>query len=307
MRYADHGWPVLPLHTPAVGGCSCTRTGGCGSPGKHPRTRHGLHEASTDPAQVRAWWNRWPDANIGIATGPGSGLLVLDIDLPHGPASLAELEATHGPLPLTCEQRTGSGGRQLLFTHPDAAVGNRAAAWPGVDVRGTGGYIVVPPSRHPCGDRYRWTGRTPPAAPPDWLVDLLDRDRIPAPPHVDRPTVRVEATGQGSTYATTALTHELTALAGAVEGTRNHTLNRAAFNLGQLVGAGALDAEHVTARLRHVATDIGLGPTEAARTIASGLNAGIARPRPIPTRADTPPTGASKDGVPVRRALVRRR
>ncbi|MDP8929786.1 MAG: bifunctional DNA primase/polymerase, partial [Actinomycetota bacterium] len=62
VRYAEHGWPVVPLHSPREAGCSCgQRT--CGSPGKHPRTRRGLHEASPDLDQIRAWWGRWPDAN----------------------------------------------------------------------------------------------------------------------------------------------------------------------------------------------------------------------------------------------------
>jgi hypothetical protein len=147
LRYAEHGWPVVPLHTPSVSACSC-RTDTCSSPGKHPRLTRGLHDASADGDQIRAWWRRWPDANVGVVTGAASGLVVLDIDLPDGPASLARLTEEHGPLPATCEQRTGSGGRQLLFAHPGHPVSNRTRVEPGIDVRGDGGYIVVPPSLH---------------------------------------------------------------------------------------------------------------------------------------------------------------
>lgn len=308
VRYASHGWPVLPLHAPRVGGCSCTRGAGCTSAGKHPRTRRGVHEASCDLHQVREWWARWPDANIGIATGPTSGLLVVDIDLPDGPRSLAELEATYGQLPATCQQRTGSGGHQLLFAHPDHdVVGNRAALLAGVDVRGDGGYIVVAPSRHASGDRYRWTSRTAPTAAPGWLLDVLTRDRTAPPASIGRPIIHVESTGAISRYATAALERELTALAGAVEGTRNDTLNRAAFNLGQLVGAGALPAEAVTRQLQHVADAIGLGPAEARRTITSGLGAGIANPRPTSAARDITRTDGSRPATAVGRALVRRR
>jgi hypothetical protein len=288
-RYADHGWPVLPLHTVhASSGCSC-RDRDCGSPGKHPRTRRGLLNATTDPDQVRQWWSRWPTANIGVATGTAAGLLVVDVDLPHGPASLVRLEAQHGPLPPTCEQRTGSGGRQLLFAHPGGQVGNRTALEPGIDVRGDGGYVVVPPSLHATGERYRWVGRLPPAEPPAWLVAHIDRTRVrPRSGMADSRAAAAANPPRDQShhglrrYAAAALQQELSTLAAAVEGTRNATLNRAAFSLGQLVAVGVLDREHVTAELERVAEGIGLGPSEARRTIASGLTAGLEQPRHLP-------------------------
>lgn len=284
-RYADHGWPVLPLHHPVGDGCSC-RTSACGSIGKHPRTPRGVHEASIDPGQVASWWARWPDANVGVATGARSGLLVLDIDLPDGPTSLRTLQARHGRLPRTCSQTTGSGGRQLLFADPGTTIGNRTRVWPGVDVRGDGGYIVVPPSRHAIGDRYRWTVAAPPAPPPRWLLQALTRThREPAHRHgtVGPSPVGVVA----DRYVAAAVDAELAQLAAAREGTRNDTLNRAAFNLGQLVGAGHLDPDRVSAALADIAHQIGLGAVETDRTIASGLTAGIARPRDL-----TPPAAA---------------
>src|SRR5262245_18998661 len=83
VRYAAAGIAVLPLHTPApVGGCSCRDGAACASPGKHPRLRHGLHDASRDPATVAAWWRRWPRANVGLVTG--TVLDVCDIDTNDG-------------------------------------------------------------------------------------------------------------------------------------------------------------------------------------------------------------------------------
>jgi len=79
LDYVERGWFVVPLHSPAKGGCSCGRSD-CASPGKHPRTAHGLKDASREPAKVREWWQRWPDANIGVLTGPESGIIVLDVD-----------------------------------------------------------------------------------------------------------------------------------------------------------------------------------------------------------------------------------
>jgi len=79
LEYASLRVYVFPLHnTDAAGACSCGRTD-CHSAGKHPRTEHGHLDATTDPAQIRRWWTAWPDANIGIATGP-SGLIVIDVD-----------------------------------------------------------------------------------------------------------------------------------------------------------------------------------------------------------------------------------
>jgi hypothetical protein len=301
LRYAAHGWPVLPLHTPHDGVCSC-RAEHCGSPGKHPRTPRGLHEATTDAEQVSIWWRRWPDANLGVVTGAVSGLVVLDVDLPDGPASLRRLEAEHALLPATCEQRTGSGGRQLLFAHPGHPVGNRARLLPGIDVRGDGGYIVVPPSTHASGTAYRWTGRVPPAHAPGWLLELLDRTRTPDLPA--RTTPAALPTGdREQRYAASALHRELAVLAAAPEGSRNDTLNRAAFNLGQLAAAGLLDPRQVAAELERVAIGIGLGPVETRRTIASGLSAASQHPRAVPALSP-PPQSA---GVPVRRIGARHR
>ena len=69
LRYAAAGIAVMPLHAPTPAGCTCRDGAGCGSPGKHPRLRHGLLDASTDARLVRAWWARWPGANVGLVTG----------------------------------------------------------------------------------------------------------------------------------------------------------------------------------------------------------------------------------------------
>jgi len=107
--------------------------------------------------EIDHWFERWPDANVGIVTGRISGLVVVDVDTRHGgPASVAEAEAAHGPLPPTVEAATGGGGRHLYYAHPAATVANRVAIRPGIDVRGDGGCVVAPPSLHPSGHRYAW-------------------------------------------------------------------------------------------------------------------------------------------------------
>jgi hypothetical protein len=184
LSYAARGWAVLPVHTPlAQGGCSCGQD--CGSSaGKHPRTRHGLKEASRNPDRIWNWWRRWPEANVGIRTGRESGLVVLDVDVRHdGEASLETLEATYNRLPQTLTASSGGGGRHLYFRHPGGHIPNNAqlGGLPGLDVRADGGYIVAPPSLHQSGQRYRWEEPTHPLeALPDWLYEVLTPPEPPA-------------------------------------------------------------------------------------------------------------------------------
>src|SRR5947209_1521983 len=100
LRYAKLGLAVLPLHVPTKGGnCSCGKAD-CKDIGKHPRTQHGVNDATTDELTIREWWKRWPGANIGIATGAVSGIFVVDEDRRHsGDKTLLQLEQSHGPLP----------------------------------------------------------------------------------------------------------------------------------------------------------------------------------------------------------------
>jgi hypothetical protein len=107
------------------------------------RDGHGFHDASTDPRKIHAWWNRWPGANIGMPTGKRSGVFVLDVD---DLGALAELEAEIGKLPATWTVRTPSGGLHLYFRHVEGVTNSPGALPDGIDVRGEGGYVLVPPS-----------------------------------------------------------------------------------------------------------------------------------------------------------------
>ena len=191
LVYASRGWPVFPVHTPTGAECSCGKPN-CEHAGKHPRTKHGFHDATTDQTTIQRWWTRWPDANIGIATGAASGLVVLDVDPRHGgDETLADLERKHGSLPNTVECLTGGGGRHIYFAHPGGQVKSRTIA-PGVDVKADGGYIVAPPSVHASGRRYEWEVSSRPddtlVAPPKWLLTMVRRrDRRPEPATPDAP------------------------------------------------------------------------------------------------------------------------
>ena len=150
-------WAVLPLHSVnADGTCTCGNPE-CDSIGKHPRTKHGFHEATRDQEQISQWWTQWPDANIGVRTGAESGIVVIDIDpRKGGDDSFEDLEKEIGKLPDTVEQQTGSGGRHLIFNHPGKEVKcSQSELGSGIDVKGDGGYIVVPPSWNANGP-YIW-------------------------------------------------------------------------------------------------------------------------------------------------------
>jgi hypothetical protein len=83
LEYARRGWPVFPLHTPINGDCSCGNSKYGKTTGKHPRTLNGLKDAATSEAVIREWWCRWPDNNIGLATGRESGIVMLGVDPRH--------------------------------------------------------------------------------------------------------------------------------------------------------------------------------------------------------------------------------
>ncbi|MGQ9851700.1 MAG: phage/plasmid primase, P4 family, partial [Aggregatilineaceae bacterium] len=189
LSYAARGWPVLPLRPR----------------GKEPLTAHGFKDATTDPAIIVGWWQRWPDANVGIATGGPSGLMVLDVDPRHGgDDSLYDLERQHGPLPDTIESLTGGGGRHILFRCPDGLGGGKLAE--GIDIKANGGYIVAPPSIHPSGQRYSWEVAHHPddvalADPPGWLLAMLSAPKA-APAAFPPPTANRIPSGQRNSTLT---------------------------------------------------------------------------------------------------------
>jgi KaiC/GvpD/RAD55 family RecA-like ATPase len=140
VYYAALGWPVFPLVPREKIPLFSKKNGG-----------NGVKDATTDAEQITAWWTAHPEANIGLATGAGSDLYVVDIDGDEGETALAR----YGALPTVPQSHTGKG-RHLLFTFP----GGRNTAGklgPKIDTRGEGGYIVAPPSIHPNGHAYRWT------------------------------------------------------------------------------------------------------------------------------------------------------
>lgn len=152
LDYARRGFAVFPCHgTDAEGRCSCGRTD-CGSPGKHPRTAHGLQDATTDETTIRAWWERWPEVNLAINMG-ASGLAGIDVDTKDGKGgdeTWAAVQGELGAIENTTIIETPHGGFHLWYRANGQRIGCDTAGGligPGVDVKGEGGYLLVPPSR----------------------------------------------------------------------------------------------------------------------------------------------------------------
>jgi hypothetical protein len=281
--YAALGFPVVPMHAVRPGGgCTCPAGPACSQAGKHPRLTGWTRLATSDPTTVAGWWRRWPDANLGLATGRRFD--VADLDGTPGVEALRaalQIAPWEHPGPVA---RSGAGGWHLLYA--PTGLGNRVRLLPGVDWRGRGGLIVAPPSRHASGGRYRWAHPLTAELPtvPEGLRQLL------APPPATRttlPPVPVGAGsggGRGERYAQAALQREAVRVRAAAPGSCNDTLNRAAFNLGQLVAAGLLDPDlaHrvlLAAALAAPATGHADRERKAKATIASGLRGGAAKPR----------------------------
>ena len=144
IKYAEMGFAVFPVRR-----------------NKSPYTPHGCNDAKKDLRAIKHWWTKWPQANIGIATGSKSGgIIVIDIDVDdnkgiYGDESLRRWEAEHGELPETWRAITGRGGYHYYY-RSDNEVKNATGVYPGIDIRGEGGYVVAPPSIHQNGNYYQW-------------------------------------------------------------------------------------------------------------------------------------------------------
>lgn len=248
--------------------------------GKTPLTAHGLHDATSDPATVKKFWNQFPEASIGIDCGRSS-LFVGDVDL-EGMDAWADLCARNGGHEPTLTARTPSGGLHVYFTAAEDEAWARCTVGklaPGIDTRAKGGYVIAPPSA-----AYTWlVPNREAAAAPHWVAKLLTP---PAP----RPGERADLPpglppGRRLTrYGERALVGLVDEMLAAPEGTRNDRLNRAAYRAGQLAAAGQLEAGVAVQALVEAATRTGLSLIEATRTARSGVSAGVDHPARVEDR-----------------------
>lgn len=274
QEYVALGWRVLPLWSItwddplAPARCTCPRGAACTSPGKHPRLPHGVLEASSSILDVADWWNRWPDANVGLATGPESGIYVVDLD---GPAAIAAYESLG--FPRGWQSKTGNGMHHV-YTLRDALPNTAGKIAGGIDTRGRGGYIVAPPSLHYSMRHYEWVHREG-TIPPE-LPDVIRAAVAPSMTTTARaPTVRF---GESTPYAKGVLRHALERLSAAPEGERNERLVREAFLLGQWIGGGELDPSGIASALE-AAHPVPCDASKVRSTISRSLVDGAQFPR----------------------------
>lgn len=286
LKYAEFLWHVFPI---------VPRT-------KIPVTRQGFKDATTDAIVIAAWWDKYPDANIGLSCA-ASGIVALDGDPSRYDDDSRELVAMlMSEDYATAMQVTPTRGHHFIYTlPPDVVLTNSPGRLPpGIDVRANG-YILLAPSTVLYREddavakgvedgflgKYKWQPSPrdmPPQPLPDFVLELL-KPKQPKQP--ERPaTVYVPPINgnhaQTERYAAAALEKELDALARTPEGGRNEQLNKSAFSLGQLVAGGALDEGEVIDKLETVALAIGLKESEIPATIRSGLKGGAKDPRGVP-------------------------
>ena len=272
LAYASKGIPVFPV-----------------SETKKPLVRW-KDGATTDANVILDWWRQWPRAMIGVPTGARSGLMVLDVDCKNGVDGLANLLAA-GVDPFTLTPvvvGTPSGGRHF-YMQTAGQLGNSVGQLAeGVDVRGDGGFIIVPPSLPDViGKPYKWEGASfmDASVLPQWPAQLQELEKVcrtaKSQFQSDYGSVSLsDRTGKrGRQWALAALDDETTKVASTPPGERNTALNTAALKLGHKVAGGHLTESEVTSALMDAAQASGLiqddGANSAYATIRSGLNKGL--------------------------------
>jgi putative DNA primase/helicase len=297
-------WRLIPL-------CWVTDDGACGysghreckSAGKRALLQDWPNIAQADPIAVARWWmppaqwvpagtkfDPWyPLASIGVVLGEGSGVFALDVDPEHGGFDeLGRLEREHGPLPLTRVHQTGGQGLHYFFTWPGFRVYN-LKPWgkdAGLDIKGDGGYVVLPPSRSHKGE-YTVSdamAAAPIAAAPGWLLEELRKGRAA---QRGEPSGRSEVLPNRliTQYAAQAKKGEHYALATCPKGSRNEQVNISALKLGSLGAHGFITEDEAFTLLQDAAVACGYiaedGFMAFRASFRSGWNAGLQHPRDL--------------------------
>jgi putative DNA primase/helicase len=290
-RYVTMGWRIIPLHDVTMGSCSCGAAPGECAAGKHP-VENGWQKPREDAQADSRWWrdtegqsypaDSRPDANIGILTGIHSGIFVADIDK-AGEEKWEQLGEKHAddPLPDTRLVETGSGGRHWVFPMPSFPVGNPKPWGAGIDIKGTGGYVVAPPSISGKGE-YALIRDAPPGEAPEWILQPL-RERLRqmegrqssfAAPVAPAPVLR--------NYVKGAFRGEIRKITEAPKGERNQKYFEAAANIAELAAHGLVSREEAYAVLSEAGRRAGLGDNnEIEGSFRSGWNRGIMQPRDL--------------------------
>ncbi|WP_294446955.1 DUF927 domain-containing protein [uncultured Mailhella sp.] len=271
LEYGQRGWAPIPLtaHT------------------KEPCLRGWPNVASSDEAYIRQIFTHH-NGNIGIVCGKKSSLLVIDVDMPDGPASLEQLESQLGKLPDTLSQTTGGGGKQFFFLYPAGVeIGNSVKKLGAcIDIRANSGQVVVPPSIHPNGKQYKWDNNLSPAALPQAWIDYLVQLQKPTPARPAQPSELDETFGLHP-YIDKALSNGMQKIANAEEGTRNTTLFKVVAGLAGFIPSGLLGENTLYDRAKQAFQDChpdDMDEQEFSKTFSSAVEKGKQTPREIPDK-----------------------
>lgn len=282
IAYAAKGWPVFPVWHSHLGVCGCPLGEACENVAKHPATRNGLKDATTTMRTIDQWWSRHP-YNIGLPTGIGFD--VLDLDGPDAVETLqTELAAgttetsTLGGWILDNDPPISTTGRGWHILYAVTGSGNRARILDHVDWRGSGGYIVAPPSVHATGATYQWGGGSEISPAPTPLAEIVLRTGYWSPPaRAERPKMatpdmtlleRLGAATPGKWSAQGLIER----VAESVEGERNHVLFWAAATAYEDWVEGECsddDLQIAIYEIAEAADEAGLGGQEIEQTINS--------------------------------------
>jgi hypothetical protein len=246
------GWKVFPLATGAKIPMIPAKSGG-----------RGCLDATDDEEIIGEWDRRYPSANIGLACGIPSGIIVIDIDPRNGGTSSVEKFAARKQiLPPTVEVATANGGRHLYYAWQPELKNSKSALGPGIDIKTTGGYVVAPPSVLDGGKKYTWVnsplGEHLPRLPM-WVVAAL------------KPKPEPKYTGSTAARDLPKTINGLVrTVANAGVGNRNNALYWAACSAAE----DGIPAGTIMAALLGAASQCGLPKIEAEKTIISGIKAG---------------------------------
>ena len=256
LEYTKLGWAVFPLAKNTKLPVISKWRGG-----------KGVYDATTDATVITTWGKQYPQANVGVACGQVSGFVVIDVDPRNGGhVTLAELAAKGRVFPPGSRARTVNGGQHIFLKFDPLIAGGQHRLGRGIDVKTSGGYVVLAPSQVIRKDTsrgtYEWLTHPRMAAlprPPLWLTNMFKPTPVPRPS--EQPM-----TGNLASIARF--------VSGRTEGERNDSLYWAARRAGEMVAKGIISEGAAIAALTQAAARAGLRGPEITRTIASGLGRG---------------------------------
>jgi hypothetical protein len=295
LRLAGRGISVIPLWWPENGVCMCPKGENCSSPAKHPLTFNGLNDASSDADTIAAWWRKYPNANVGMITGGQIDVIDVDGAIPAYKQLIAKI-GTPQYLATVITGR-GDGGLHIYCTPGgNKTIPSGKHGLPNkIEVKGAGGYVVAPPSRHVSGGTYTYvtklTGETHgDVVLNEWLASIEPDDAKVIELRPTTPMPVSTNTDNVTKYRNAVIQSACNAVLDAGEGGRWMALaTEAVPKIARGVAGGLIPHDVGTYALEGAARQAGLDAGEVARIphmIDLMLRQGIKEPITPPKDTD---------------------